>query len=355
MWKLNISKADTPHLKDRFLGLSWVERRLREAKAFGESEVCVVIPEYFDENAIKVSKPAICAKPIIVHSDSDLSNSHYHSIPLMGLIEKHPPHRVRFPIRSSADYSGAKKFLADEIVRGTMGWVARNINKPISLAISRTLAETFITPNLWSGFNLIVGIASAFFVAQASYASVAFGGALFQLASIFDGVDGEIAKFRLESSRIGALIDTAVDNISLLAFLTGVGMHVFNYSSFEPSHLSMLVTVTAFSVVSLLVYVGYFVTKKLGSGSLASYDKEFLSKLPPADSIVKVIKGMRHLMKKDFFSFIFFVFCAFGWINELLVLAAVGPMFALLSVLYLNTRYSNVLEQIIVKAEADHF
>jgi len=60
-----------------------------------------------------------------------------------------------------------------------------------------------------------------------NYIYVVLGGFLFQLASILDGVDGEVAKFTFKVSKIGGWLDTIGDNSTLLMFL--VSASYLNY------------------------------------------------------------------------------------------------------------------------------
>ena len=52
------------------------------------------------------------------------------------------------------------------------------------------------------------------------------GGLLFQAASVFDGVDGEIARATFRSSPAGAALDTGVDMATNLSFMLGVTINL---------------------------------------------------------------------------------------------------------------------------------
>jgi phosphatidylglycerophosphate synthase len=54
-----------------------------------------------------------------------------------------------------------------------------------------------------------------------SLAELALGAVLFQLASVFDGVDGEIARAAQRSSKAGASLDSLIDAVTSCAFLAG--------------------------------------------------------------------------------------------------------------------------------------
>ncbi|MBI4223369.1 MAG: CDP-alcohol phosphatidyltransferase family protein, partial [Deltaproteobacteria bacterium] len=83
----------------------------------------------------------------------------------------------------------------------TPGPVARHLNKRISLPISWQLAKWGVHPNWISAFNITLGWSTGFFTAQGTYPFYLLGGFLFQMASIFDGCDGEVAKLRGMTSK----------------------------------------------------------------------------------------------------------------------------------------------------------
>ena len=60
-------------------------------------------------------------------------------------------------------------------------------------------------------------------IAIPSPAGLAAGAGLFQLASIIDGVDGEIARATRRSSKAGASLDSLIDAFTNCAFLAGAG------------------------------------------------------------------------------------------------------------------------------------
>ena len=99
------------------------------------------------------------------------------------------------------------------LVKDTDGFMARHVERPISLRISRLLAPTAITPNQMSLISMAVGLCGGpFFLSQR--ASLQTIGALMFLAhSILDGCDGELARLKFLESRWGGVLDFWGDNI----------------------------------------------------------------------------------------------------------------------------------------------
>jgi CDP-L-myo-inositol myo-inositolphosphotransferase len=68
---------------------------------------------------------------------------------------------------------------------------------------------------------------AAAFLSRGDYSSVVIGAALFQLFSILDGCDGEIARAKYLDSPSGATIDHVCDHIGNILVLTGLSIGLY--------------------------------------------------------------------------------------------------------------------------------
>lgn len=102
------------------------------------------------------------------------------------------------------------------------GLVARHLNRPVSLAISRVLVHTPVTPNHVTIACMVLGLIGAACIARGGYEWTLLGALLFQLNSIVDGVDGELARVKLAESRLGQLLDNLCDGVTLHATFAAV-------------------------------------------------------------------------------------------------------------------------------------
>ena len=112
----------------------------------------------------------------------------------------------------------AKNMLFDQVSKATSGTVARLLNVRISVPISKLIVDTGISPNMVTFFMVLCpGLLAAYLVTQAdSYLQLVCAGVLWQLASILDGCDGEIARVKLAETKFGAWFDTVTDNLAYL-------------------------------------------------------------------------------------------------------------------------------------------
>lgn len=126
-------------------------------------------------------------------------------------------------VDTADDVRAAERKLMARWPKPTDGPVSRMINRPISTRVSRVLAtHTQVTPNQISGITLLMGLAAAWFAYLGGYAWWLAAAAIFQVASILDGTDGELAILTFRATDAGAWVDTVADNVSYVAFLIGM-------------------------------------------------------------------------------------------------------------------------------------
>jgi 1L-myo-inositol 1-phosphate cytidylyltransferase / CDP-L-myo-inositol myo-inositolphosphotransferase len=111
-------------------------------------------------------------------------------------------------------------FMRRSLAKDGDGPVSRYLNRPLSTRLSVRLANLPVSPNAvsFAAFGVAVGAA----VALANGAAV-LGALLVQLASVLDGVDGEIARLQVRSSPRGALLDGVLDRLADGAIIGGLG------------------------------------------------------------------------------------------------------------------------------------
>lgn len=128
-------------------------------------------------------------------------------------IEEPDIERGRILLADSTDLPRAEKWLLASLIKQEEGFMSRHVERRISLAISRRLAATRVTPNAMTIFSVAVGLAgAALFLSQRT--ALQFAAALLFLAhSILDGCDGELARLKFQESRFGGVLDFWGDNL----------------------------------------------------------------------------------------------------------------------------------------------
>ena len=111
------------------------------------------------------------------------------------------------------------------------GIVSRLINRPISRTITRVLLRYQITPAAWTLSMLVLPVASFFVLLRGDYFAFLVGVAIFQIYSVLDGCDGEIARAKYLESEKGGRLDTWTDIFGGFIFVFGLGYGLYRKHS----------------------------------------------------------------------------------------------------------------------------
>jgi len=119
----------------------------------------------------------------------------------------------RFPLNGAADARPAEMWLLRSLIKQREGFMSRHFERKISLAITRRLAVTRVTPDMMTIVSVGIGLLSApFFLSEFPIYQL-IGALLFLAHSILDGCDGELARLKFMESPHGAILDFWGDNV----------------------------------------------------------------------------------------------------------------------------------------------
>src|SRR5437773_4774052 len=107
------------------------------------------------------------------------------------------------------------------------GFVSRFLNRPISRRITSFLLKFPIHPNGWTISIFVLPLVAGAFLIRGDYVSIVIGAAIFQVFSILDGCDGEIARAKNLESKFGERLDYFCDFAASLVYVLtlGLGLH----------------------------------------------------------------------------------------------------------------------------------
>ncbi len=130
----------------------------------------------------------------------------------------------RFPIDTPRDVAGTEAWLLRNLIKQREGFMSRHFERRMSLALTRQLAASTVTPNAMTVVSAMIGLASApFFLSSARGWQLA-GALLFLAHSILDGCDGELARLKFLQSRWGAVLDFWGDNVVHVAVFASIAI-----------------------------------------------------------------------------------------------------------------------------------
>lgn len=107
------------------------------------------------------------------------------------------------------------------------GPVARFLNRPLSIRISRQLVNYSITPNQISLISFLFSMLAAGLFSLGGYPALFWGGVLAQFASVIDGCDGEVARLKFQTSDYGKWLDAVLDRYADAFLLFGLTWHAY--------------------------------------------------------------------------------------------------------------------------------
>jgi phosphatidylglycerophosphate synthase len=103
------------------------------------------------------------------------------------------------------------------------GFVSRFLNRPISSHITRLLVKLPIYPSAFTASIFILPVVAGVFLLRGNYLSILIGAAIFQVFSILDGCDGEIARAKNLESKFGERLDNVCDFLGSLIYVLALG------------------------------------------------------------------------------------------------------------------------------------
>ena len=113
---------------------------------------------------------------------------------------------------SVRDVPDAERWLLRSLVKANEGFMSRHLERRLSLAVTRRLCATALTPNMMTLVSVGIGLLAAPFFLSSSWRSQLAGALLFLAHSVLDGCDGELARLKFAESRGGAVLDFWGDN-----------------------------------------------------------------------------------------------------------------------------------------------
>jgi CDP-L-myo-inositol myo-inositolphosphotransferase len=136
-------------------------------------------------------------------------------------------YKVNSEAKLRADLRRASWDLIKASGKPSDGIVSRHLNRPISMRLSFTLLHLrSIRPGHATTLTAICALAMFAALVSGTTEGLLAGAVLFQLASIVDGVDGEIARVTHRGTRLGATLDSITDGFTNVGFIVGLAVNL---------------------------------------------------------------------------------------------------------------------------------
>src|SRR6059036_1099538 len=200
----------------------------------------------------------------------------------------------------------AERQLLRRLKGGLEGFVDRHFNRRCSRWITRWLLRTPLTPNGVTVLATAVGVLASVAFGVGGYAGGVIGAILFQLSTILDCCDGEVARLKFMESAFGEQLDVVLDNVVHIALYAGIA-----WASYEDNWGPVALLLGGFA---MLGNVAAFLVVKQATRMRKGLD-------PERRRYVESL--LNSLVSRDF-SVLILAFALVGHVDWFLPLAAIG-------------------------------
>lgn len=219
-------------------------------------------------------------------------------------------------LTTPAQRRAAERTLLRSLIKAEDVFVNRHLERPISLAITRQLAGSPVTPNQVTAAAIGLGLAAATCLAAGDRSWQVAGALLLVASSIVDCVDGELARLTFRSSRLGGWLDFLGDNLVHIAVFGAITLAAWQGGA--GWHVAWLGAISIAAVLATVVLIGLAMYCQ-GRASFATAAPDH-GRVPGGPRLARLANA---LAGRDF-TYIILVLALFGRLEWFLWLSAVG-------------------------------
>jgi phosphatidylglycerophosphate synthase len=148
-----------------------------------------------------------------------------------------------------------------------------------------------------TALTFLVGLTSGLVSAIGGYGAFLAGALLFQLASVLDGVDGELARLRFQESPRGEWLDTVCDDLTNVAYFAGLTAGLWRSGS--PTWLVTCGLAVLALDAATVGFLYWRVAARLGGRSLLGFQREMEGPELRRRPWGRFLLGLQRLVKRD--------------------------------------------------------
>ena len=241
-------------------------------------------------------------------------------------------------LSTEADTRRAEEALLFSLRKPVDGAVAQ-YDRYISLFISRRLMNLQVSPNWVTVGAALLGLACGLVASHGGYWWLLAGALGFQLNSIMDGIDGEIARAKLLESRLGQWLDTIADDSCNLFFTVGAAVGCYRTWGSELYLWLAAIIGVGFIITAILEY--HYLITVVHSGDLNDFkmpweegeDEEPEAEDASSGVVARTLARLKFLVRRDTFVFLSTVFALLGQLRVMVWFFAMGASIVWVAIL----------------------
>ena len=219
------------------------------------------------------------------------------------------------------------------------GFMAKNFDRYVSLAASRLLLDTGVTPNMMTVASSLLGLVGAACFLIPTHNWRLLGAVLVLLHSVLDGCDGELARIRFQESNLGADIDFWGDNLVHLALFSCMALGFYR----ADRTIWPLIAAAAACVGTLGSAVMNYrerLAKRRDPAVAAALEAQ-----AKASGVVPTLTKIENMLAARDFIYLLVALAYFDRLYEFMWASAVGSMLFFAMMLYLGGKHSEQIGQ----------
>lgn len=238
-------------------------------------------------------------------------------------------------IVSEADRVAAEWALLRGLTTSYQGIIAGLIGWRLSLPITRLLSYTPVRPNHVTLMATLVGLGGGMALLSGERGGIAVGGLLLMLQMILDNCDGQLARLRFQTSKLGQWFDNIADDVIDITFIVCAGVALGGSWT-----ILALAAGLARAWGQLILF--HEVYRRTGTGDVFRFRIWFQSERASTDEVFErrgLVSNLRAFGRRDTYVFMWMVLCLLGQLESVVVYGAVvGALIGVLMTAHLILR-----------------
>ncbi len=250
------------------------------------------------------------------------------------------PEEALIRVEKESELPGAERRIFQRLIKPTESFLSQKFERKVSLAITRRLLHTRVTPNQISIASILLGVFSTLLFLGESRMLHVLGGGLLLFSSIVDGCDGELARLRFQESRWGSWLDFLGDNVVHVSVFLCLGFGL--YLRGEGALYALLGCLAALGNLGAASAVFFRVFLKSGDGVITFATPVRVEEMDHAQGwLRRRIEFTDKLSNRDFF-YLILVCAAIGQLWIFMWVASIGVLFYFFNLMYLYYRMRSI-------------